>query len=41
MAVVLPLIVNIRNAWDLMLTLSRRRVEEEAVRSAAHATPPP
>jgi hypothetical protein len=28
--VVLLLVVNIRNAWDLMLTLSRRRVEEES-----------
>jgi hypothetical protein len=28
--VVLLLIVNIRNAWDLMLSLSRRRVEAES-----------
>ena len=32
--VVLLLIVNIRNAWDLMLSLSRRRAREEA---AAHS----
>jgi hypothetical protein len=31
----LLLMVNIRNAWDLMLSLSRRRVEEE------HAAQPP
>lgn len=35
--VVLLLIVNIRNAWDLMLTLSRRRVEAE---SAGGGAPP-
>lgn len=28
--VVLLLIVNIRNAWDLMLSLARRRAREEA-----------
>jgi hypothetical protein len=33
--VVLLLVVNIRNAWDLMLALSRRRVEEEARSSDA------
>jgi hypothetical protein len=33
--VVLLLIVNIRNAWDLMLSLARRRVAEEAGSSDA------
>jgi hypothetical protein len=36
--VVVLLIVNIRNAWDLMLSLSRRRAREEA--AARAATPP-
>jgi uncharacterized membrane protein YbhN (UPF0104 family) len=36
--VMLLLIVNIRNAWDLMLSLSRRRVREEA---AARGEAPP
>src|SRR5882724_6917823 len=35
--VVLLLIVNIRNAWDLMLSLSRRRAREDA---AARGVPP-
>jgi hypothetical protein len=38
--VVLLLIVNIRNAWDLMLTLSRRRVEEESVARSSSTAPP-
>jgi len=34
------LIVNIRNAWDLMLSLSRRRAREEAAaRADKPATP--
>jgi hypothetical protein len=33
--VVLLLIVNIRNAWDLMLSLSRRRVEAEKASAEA------
>jgi hypothetical protein len=36
--VVLLLIVNIRNAWDLMLSLSRRRAREEA--AAREGSPP-
>jgi hypothetical protein len=38
--VVLLLIVNIRNAWDLMLSLSRRRVEEEEKARSPDAAPP-
>jgi len=38
--VVLLLIVNIRNAWDLMLSLSRRRAEEDAAAAAAPENPP-
>jgi hypothetical protein len=37
--VVLLLVVNIRNAWDLMLSLSRRRVEEEEKTRASGADP--
>jgi hypothetical protein len=38
--VVLLLIVNVRNAWDLMLTLSRRRIEaEQAAAASGPATP--
>jgi hypothetical protein len=37
--VVLLLVVNIRNAWDLMLTLSRRRVEAEEDRGSPDAPP--
>ena len=40
--VVLLLIVNIRNAWDLMLSLSRRRAREEAAaQSSGTASPTP
>jgi hypothetical protein len=38
--VVLLLVVNIRNTWDLMLSLSRLRVEQET-RTRASATDPP
>jgi hypothetical protein len=38
--VVLLLIVNIRNAWDLMLSLSRRRAREEAAAPSSSTTPP-
>lgn len=38
--VVLLLVVNIRNAWDLMLSLSRRRVEEEERARGAGVAPP-
>jgi hypothetical protein len=37
--VVLLLIVNIRNAWDLMLSLARRRAQEEASARASENTP--
>jgi uncharacterized membrane protein (GlpM family) len=38
--VVLLLVVNIRNAWDLMLTLSRHRLEEESVARSSGTAPP-
>jgi len=40
--VMVLLIVNIRNAWDLMLSLSRRRAREIAAARAEEgpATPP-
>jgi hypothetical protein len=38
--VVLLLIVNIRNAWDLMLSLSRRRAGAEAAARSPGDTPP-
>jgi hypothetical protein len=37
--VVLLLIVNIRNAWDMMLSLSRRRAREEAAARGETPTP--
>jgi hypothetical protein len=38
--VVLLLIVNIRNAWDLMLSLARRRAQEEAGARTGENPPP-